>query len=94
MTTELTNEPVQKNEGFLQTIDISGKVYINKTGCFPHNSSHGTKYIMVLHDCNLNDILAASFKNKSAAEQLKATTELHLYLKTRVLTPKMHVMDN
>ena len=94
MTTDLANDPVRQNECFLQTVEISGKVYSNQTGPFPHNSSRGTKYIMVLHDCNSYSILAAPFKNKSLAKQLQATTVLHFYLKTRGLTPKMHFMDN
>ena len=49
---------------------------------------------MVIHNYYSNPILAAPLKNKSVAEQLKATTALQLYLKTRGLTPKMHVMKN
>ena len=94
MTTDLANKPVRQNECFLQTVEISGKVYSDQTGSFPHNSIRGTKYIMILHDYDSNAILAEPLKNKSAAEQIKATTTLHLYLKTQGLTPKMHVMEN
>ena len=49
---------------------------------------------MVLHNYDSNAILAAPLKNKSAAKKIKATTTLHLYLKSQGLTPKMHIMDN
>ena len=91
----MTTAPaVRERECYIKTIDVSGKVYTDQTGRFPHASSRGSKYIMVLYDFDSNAILAEPLKTKTEREQLHATTKLHTYLKARGLNPKMHVMDN
>ena len=85
---------VQQQECYIRTIDVSCKVYTDQTGRFPHASSRGSKYVMVLYNFNSNAILVEPLKNKTEREQLLATTRLHDYLRTRGLNPTMHVMNN
>jgi hypothetical protein len=95
MTTDPpAGHPVRQQECNIKTIDVSGKVYSDQTGRFPHASSKGSKYVMVLYDFDSNAILAEPIKNKTEREQLVATTKLHDYLRARGLSPTMHVMDN
>ena len=75
--TPLSPGLVQENECYLQTIAITGKVSSDQTGRFLNFSSRSTKYIIVLHDYDSNDILAALLKTKSPLYQLRATQALH-----------------
>jgi hypothetical protein len=87
-------QPFREKECYLMPIDVSGKVYTDQTGRFPKFSSKGSKYLMVLYDFDTNAILAEPLKNKTAAEQLRATTVLHNYLQRRGFHPQFHIMDN
>ena len=44
--------------------NIKRKGFSNLTGDFPHKSSRGSLYVMVLYDYDSNAILAESMKNR------------------------------
>ena len=44
--------------------NIKRKGFNNLTGDFPHKSSRGSLYVMVLYDYDSNAILAESMKNR------------------------------
>ena len=49
---------------------------------------------MIIYDHDSNAILARPLKTKSGLEQLQNIKEIHHYLNTRGIHPKLHVIDN
>ena len=84
----------KSNEFYTKIIDLTGKIYSDQTGRFPVQSSRGNKYIMVVYDHDSNAILPKALKSRSAAEHLTAIQEVHQYLNSRGIHPKIHIMDN
>jgi hypothetical protein len=54
--------------------------YHNLTGRFPHTSSCGSQYILVVYDYDSNAILHSALKNKTAAEITKGWTNIYEHL--------------
>ena len=79
---------------FAKTVSLSGKVFSDQTGRFPHTSSRGNKYVMVFFDYDSSAILAEPLKSRGAAELLRAFSTLHELLSDRGLRPKLHILDN
>ena len=82
---------------FASTLDIpnkTGQIYTDQTGAFPHYSSSGHRYIMVLYDFDSNAILAEPLTNKTAAEHLRAYKSLLAVLVARGLRPVLQRLDN
>jgi hypothetical protein len=89
------DEPrTRTNLVFLNVTEITGKVSTDQTGRFPHVSSRGSKYLMVLYDHDSNAILAEPIKSRSESELLRAYTKLHAYLSERGLKPSFQMLDN
>ena len=71
-----------------------GQVYTDQTGRFPHPSSRGYKYIMVLYDYDSNAILAEPMKSRTGDELTRVYTKLHTYLTERGHRPRLQKLDN
>ena len=84
----------KSNEFYTKIIDLTGKIYSDQTGRFPVQSSRGNKYIMVVYDHDSNAILPKALKSRSVAEHLTAIQEVHQYLNSRGIHPKIHIIDN
>ena len=95
-TLSLTSqEPsVRTQIAYLQTVEFTGKVITDQTGCFPVTSSRGSKYLMVLYDHDSNDILAEPLTSRSKREIIRATRVLNSYLSDCGLTPQYQMIDN
>ncbi len=70
------------------------KAYMDSTGRFPHKSSRGNEYIMIVYDYDSNAILAEPLKNRTAGEMKRAWTALHLRLQRNNIPPKLYILDN
>jgi len=79
---------------FLDTIEFTGKVSTDQTGRFPHTSSRGSKYLMVLYAYDSNAILSEPIKSRSESELVRAYPKLHSYLSACGLKPNFQVLDN
>ena len=64
------------------------------TGAFPHKSSMGNLYVMVMYDYDINAILAEPTKNRQAASIRNAFLNIQKVLKARGSEPKFYIMDN
>ena len=64
----LPDANVRTHSVFAKTMSISGQVFSNHTGRFPHTSIRGTKYVMVFYDYDLNTILAEPIKSRSGRD--------------------------
>ena len=70
------------------------RAYSDLTGRYPHTSSRGHKYILVVYDHDSNAILVTPLKNRQAAEITKGWTEIHDRLARHDNAPKLFILDN
>jgi len=74
--------------------DINKKSYLDITGKFPHASSRGNKYLLVIYDHDSNIILAHVLKTRQAAEITAAWKKLYDTITQHGHTTKYWIMDN
>ena len=75
-------------------LNIKRKGFSNLTGSFPHNSTRGILYVMVMYDCDSNAILAEPIKNRQEATIRNDFLKIDNTLKSRGSDPKIYMMDN
>ncbi len=68
--------------------------FANQTGQFPKKSSKSNQYIMVLVHLESNRILQEPMRNCTAGKIIWAYQRLIDQLKSAVITPKHHILDN
>ena len=68
--------------------------YSDLTGKFPHVSSRGNQYVLVLYDFDSNAILVAPLKSRQAHEITQKWKELHGKLTKHGHVTKNYIMDN
>ena len=70
------------------------KAYMDSCGRFPHHSSQGNEYIMVVYDYDSNAILAEAFKNRTAGELKMTLILFHNRFCRNNIAPKLYILDN
>jgi hypothetical protein len=68
--------------------------YHDLTGRFPHRSSRGNEYLLVVYDHDSNSILHCALKNKTGAEIKKGWQHIHEKLAKGGNQPKIYILDN
>ena len=68
--------------------------YSDQTGRFPHRSSRGNEYIMIMYDYDANAILCEPLKNRQAKTIMMAWTHLHQRLTKHGHETKNFILDN
>ena len=68
--------------------------YHDLTGRFPHRSSRGNEYLIVVYDHDSNSILMIAIKNKTGAEIKRGWTSIHERLARGGNQPKLYILDN
>ena len=66
-TSDMPNTRTHDVLALIQPFKETRRAYSDQTGKFPHKSSRGNQYIMIVYDYDSNAILAAPLKNKAAA---------------------------
>ena len=73
LTQIVTPKPLpQLQDIFIRTYDTHNTLYTDQTGLFPHLSSHGNWYQMILYHVDSNSIWAEPTKNKTEGELILA----------------------
>jgi len=72
----------------------TGKAFSDLTGRFPHRSSWGNEYILVVYHYDSNAILVEPVKNRQAATLTEAWKKLNKKLKQRGEQPVLYILDN
>ena len=72
----------------------SGKAYMDLTGQFPHMSSRGNKYLVVVYDYDSNAIVMEPIKSRQAKEIFNAFKACESRLPQNTLQPKLYILDN
>ena len=73
---------------------IQLKNHYKLTGQFPVQSDRGNNYILVAYHYDAKNILTTPLKNRTGPCILSVITKIHNKLRKRVLTPKIHIVDN
>jgi hypothetical protein len=68
--------------------------YHDLTGRFPHRSSRGMEYLIVVHNHDSNSILMIAIKNKTGAEIKCGWTSIHERLARGGNQPELYILDN
>ena len=68
--------------------------YSDLTGRFPHLSSRGNQYVLVVYDYDSNGILATPLKSRQAQEITEAWQQIHNKLNKHGHTIKKYLLDN
>ena len=68
--------------------------YHDLTGRFPHRSSRGSEYLLIVYDHDSNSILQCPLKNKTAPEIKQGWMQIHDRLIRGGHPPKLYILDN
>eukprot|EP00804_Cyclotella_cryptica_P025741 CCRYP_002933-RA/>CCRYP_002933-RA protein AED:0.36 eAED:0.36 QI:0/0/0/1/1/1/2/0/402 len=79
---------------FVKTYDTWDTVYSYQTGQFPHVSSRGYRYQMILYHTDSNSIWVEPTKNRTEGELILARTRALSSMRACGLSPKHQVLDN
>jgi hypothetical protein len=70
------------------------KAFHDLTGRFPHRSSRGNEYLLIVYDYDSNSILQCPLKNKTSAEIKRGWKTIYDRLAKRGNQPSLYIMDN
>ena len=74
--------------------DLKGISSSDQTGVFPHISSRGNRYIMVMEDSDTGPILAVVIRSRKKEHLLGGFIEIHNTLKKEGINLVLHEIDN
>jgi hypothetical protein len=93
-TPESPNKKSYQASAKLIEFNTKNTGYGDLTGRFPHKSSRGNQYLLIIYDYDSNAILAEPLKNKTAGEITKAWMHIHNKLQTQGANPSIYIIDN
>ena len=79
---------------YIKTYDTRDTVYTDQTGKFPHASSRGNRYQMILYHTDSNSIWVEPTKNRTEGELILARTRALSRMRACGLSLKRQVLDN
>eukprot|EP00804_Cyclotella_cryptica_P012914 CCRYP_002274-RA/>CCRYP_002274-RA protein AED:0.23 eAED:0.09 QI:0/0/0/1/0/0/2/0/1265 len=84
----------QQNDIYIKTYDTNNTLYTDQTGKFPHVSSRGYRYQMILYHVASNSIWVEPTKNRTEGKLFLAHSRALLRMKACNITPQHQVLDN
>ena len=78
----------------VESANLNQKSYLDLTGKFPHTSSRGYKYVLIVYDHDSNAILAQALKTRQASEIKTAWHLLFNIINRNGHTTNFWIMDN
>jgi hypothetical protein len=79
---------------FLKTYDTQNTIYTDQTGKFPHFSSRGNRYQMILYHVATNSIWVEAMRNKTEGELILARARALQRMAACGIKPTKQVLDN
>ena len=86
--------PGRSHQIFVKTIEMTGKVSTDQTGCFPVTFSCVSKYLLVIYNHDSNAIIPEPIKSRSESKIIRAYAVFHSKLTDRGLHPNFQMLDN
>eukprot|EP00804_Cyclotella_cryptica_P026876 CCRYP_017593-RA/>CCRYP_017593-RA protein AED:0.20 eAED:0.21 QI:0/0/0/1/1/1/3/0/940 len=93
-TPSLTAPSLPNHDIYIKTYDTRDTVYTDQMGKFPHASSRGNRYQMILYHIDSNSIWVEPTKNRTEGELILARTRALSRMRSCGLSPKHQVLDN
>ena len=95
ITIEPDTQPLpRQHDIFVKTYDTLDTMYTDQTGQFPHLSSRGNRYQMILFHVDSNSIWVEATKNKTEGEMILGRHRALTRMKACGIVPKRQVLDN
>ena len=91
---KVVNRRHNVNINAVKFADLKGISSSDQTGAFPHMSSRGNRYVMVMEDSDAGPILAVAIRSRKKEHLLAGFIEMHDTLKKSGITPVLHRIDN
>ena len=90
------SQPIKTYECLAKIIEFKDtkKAYMDLPGRFPHKSSRGHEYLLVVYDYDSNAILVEPLPSRQAAVINKAWKKIHTKLRKGGNEPKLYIIDN
>jgi hypothetical protein len=73
---------------------LTGTLYADQTGDFPHISSHGNRSNMLLHHVDSNSMWVEPLKNQKEPMLIAAQTRTLEQMRRQGIVPKHQILDN
>ena len=70
------------------------KAYMDSTGRFPHISSRGNQYLVVMYDFDSNAVVFEPIKTRQSKEILNAFRKCEQKIANNGIIPKMYILNN
>ena len=86
--------PTKQNYIIVNTYDTHDTMFTDQTGKFPHLSSRGNRYQMILYHRGSNSIWVEPTKNKTEGEMILARDRALTRMRACNILPKRQVLDN
>eukprot|EP00804_Cyclotella_cryptica_P000693 CCRYP_014696-RA/>CCRYP_014696-RA protein AED:0.40 eAED:0.26 QI:0/0/0/1/0/0/3/0/506 len=86
--------PSPQHDIYIKTYDTRDTVYSDQTVKFPHTSSRGNRYQMILYHTDSNSIWVKPTKNRTEGELILARTKALSRMRACGLTPRHQVLNN
>ena len=87
--------PIPKNKDiFIAQYKTQDTIYTDQTGKFPHTSSQGNNYQMVIHDIDGNSTWVKPMRNKTKVETINARQRALLRMKLQGTVQLHQILDN
>ena len=91
---EIPNEPTNEMMATIVPYQITQKAFGELPGKFPHTSSRGSQYFLVIYHYDSNGILVKTLKNRTAQEIKTTYMDIYHLLAKRGCAPKTFILDN
>jgi hypothetical protein len=83
-----------KRDVLITVYNLRNTMYTDQTGKFPHTSSLGNQYIVILHDVDSNLLWVEAIKNNTKGELILARQRALARMKRCGIVPTHQILDN
>ena len=89
-----TTPPIRTNNIMALVVPFRERntTYSDQTGRFPHISSRGNAYLLIVYDYDSNAILVEPLKSRAAAGIKNAWLKINTFLESRGRKPDLHIL--
>ena len=85
---------VKKKDIFISLYNPRDTIYTDQTGKFPHASSRGCNYQMIIHEIDGNSTWVDPMKNKSQGEMIRSRRAALLRMELQNIVSVFQIVDN
>ena len=91
---QIMGQKEREHDIMIKVYEPRKAIHTDQMGKFPHISSRGNKYMMVLTEMDSNSIWVETMKNRTEGEMMLAWQQALVRMKACGIVPKHQVLDN